>query len=80
MDYTVLLGDDIELRDHDWMPVVHATFAELQQRLHLPEGFGCVCLNDESFPGFPSFPVLGRCHWDAFGDRMFPPEFVNQVP
>lgn len=46
-DYTVLLGDDVELLDGEpgeWMEVAHNAFFELHHRAgsQLPFGFGCV--------------------------------------
>ena len=45
----------------------------------MPCGFGCVALDDEANPGFPSYPVVHRVHLEIFG-RFCPEEkgFVNQ--
>ena len=37
-----------------------------------------MCLSDETFPGFPTFPVVDRPHLEAFDGLLSPPEFVNQ--
>jgi len=44
----------------------------------VPDGFGVVALRDCTFPGFPTFPVLGRAHLQLFSGRMWPALFVNQ--
>ena len=44
----------------------------------LPFGFGCVALYDNTFPYFPSFPVVHKIHLDAFDGAIFPPIFFNQ--
>lgn len=46
-----------------------------------PFGFGCPWWNDSTFPGFPTFPVVGKAHFEIFGGLI--PEhrrkaFVNQ--
>lgn len=80
-DFVVLLGDDVTIQPN-WMLEVYAAFARLQMRICCaPFGFGCVCIPDDTFPGFPTFPVLHRVHFDAFGgSSLFPTEhFYNQV-
>lgn len=42
-----------------------------------PVGFGVVCFNDASSPGFPGFPVLHRTHRAIFPE-IIPAAFVNQ--
>ncbi|KAG7347361.1 glycosyl transferase family 2 protein [Nitzschia inconspicua] len=67
-DFLVLLGDDIRLLDAKWQMKVVQKFHEISKWTDLPFGVGCVALNDLSFPGFPTFPVLHRWHvtiWDA---------------
>jgi hypothetical protein len=43
--------------------------------------FGCPWFNDKGFPGFPTFPIIGRDHYHIFGG-LIPEEhkdiFVNQ--
>lgn len=36
-----------------------------------PHGFGCFCFEDVRDTGFPSFPVVGRQHLDAFCGHMW---------
>lgn len=71
--YFVLLGDDIILHTRFWMSRVDAEFRSIQG----PDMFGCVCIFDRCFPGFPTFPVLGARHLEIFPD-VFPSRFTNQ--
>ena len=78
-EFIVLLGDDVVVHTQNWMTEIITTFEALHQRLSsLPFGFGIVCMNDLSFPGFPTFPVVHRTHIDIMGE-MFPKDFINQV-
>ena len=52
-------------------------FKEIAAATGLPLGAACVALYDESFPGFPTFPVVSRWHVQAFGS-VLPGQFVNQ--
>ena len=77
-EYFCLLGDDVRISPCGarcrWMEVVRREFERRS-----PPGFGVVALPDASFPGFPTFPVLGRAHFDIFGsDGLVPDVFVNQ--
>jgi len=76
-DFLVLLGDDIDLLDRDWQMHVVNAFHNIAQETGLPFGAACVALNDVSFPGFPTFPVLHRWHLQKFGS-LLPKQFVNQ--
>lgn len=77
-DYFILLGDDVVIDAADWTDRVDDAFSTLHTKFpQLPFGFGCVALNDESAPGFPTFPVLHRLHIDIFG-QMLPNNFINQ--
>ncbi|CAB9513560.1 3-beta hydroxysteroid dehydrogenase/isomerase family [Seminavis robusta] len=76
-DFVILLGDDIVLKDECWQSKVFAKFHDIARRTKLPFGAACVALNDESFPGFPTFPVVHRWHIRAFGS-LLPRQFVNQ--
>ena len=73
----MLLGDDIVLDDKGWQAKVAARFHATAQEFNLPLGAAVVALNDVSFPGFPTFPVIHRWHMDHFG-RVLPRQFVNQ--
>ena len=73
-DFFVLFGDDIEIHG-DWQQEVLDSYC--QYAVHYPFGFGCVAIQDESFPVFPTFPVMNRTHLDIFWD-LFPPQFKNQ--
>lgn len=82
-DWVVFLGDDVELEDgarhHS---LIETAFKEVQSKFEdtVPLGFGCVWFDDRSFPNFPTFPVIGRVHFDIMGGRLFPASrhFVNQ--
>eukprot|EP00551_Chaetoceros_affinis_P012567 CAMPEP_0203682834 /NCGR_PEP_ID=MMETSP0090-20130426/47203_1 /ASSEMBLY_ACC=CAM_ASM_001088 /TAXON_ID=426623 /ORGANISM="Chaetoceros affinis, Strain CCMP159" /LENGTH=845 /DNA_ID=CAMNT_0050551951 /DNA_START=88 /DNA_END=2622 /DNA_ORIENTATION=+ len=76
-DYIVLLGDDIKLLDKDWQQRIVWRFKELSESLGLPLGAACVAMNDLSFPGFPTFPVVHRWHIEHFGN-ILPKQFANQ--
>ena len=43
----------------------------------MPPFFGAVITDDLSFPGFPTFPVIGKTHADIF-PGVIPAHFVNQ--
>ena len=77
-DYALLLGDDVVLLSPGWPNAVHQEFERIAQATGLPHGFACVAAHDESFPGFPTFPVISKVHVEAFGGRAFPATFVNQ--
>ncbi|KAJ3547570.1 hypothetical protein NM688_g5389 [Phlebia brevispora] len=77
-DYFALMGDDVILRDANWLSAIHGEFAELARREGVPTGFGCVAFTDTSFPGMPTFPVVHRTHLDIFHGQVVPDVFVNQ--
>jgi hypothetical protein len=76
-DFIVLLGDDIVILDKDWQESIVQKFHEIAQATSLPLGAACVAINDLSFPGFPTFPVVHRWHINRFGS-LLPKHFVNQ--
>jgi glycosyltransferase involved in cell wall biosynthesis len=78
-DFIILLGDDIEIDTPDWMLIIHNKFTTIQTKTGTVK-FGCVCFDDLNFPGFPTFPVLSRTHFEIFGaDGIFPQNvFKNQ--
>jgi LPS sulfotransferase NodH len=76
-DFIVLLGDDVLLLDDGWQSQVENKFQEISERQDLPFGAACVALNDLSFPGFPTFPVIHRWHIEKF-TTVLPRQFVNQ--
>jgi len=87
-DFFVLLGDDVCITTIG-EPLFMQTVVEHFQRRSLTmnqtleetdmkHDFGCVALNDVSFPGFPTFPIVGRTHLKIFNKKYFPDEFVNQ--
>jgi len=73
-EFFVLLGDDIEVTG-GWQQEVLNTFCEFSRTR--PFGFGCTAIKDESFPVFPTFPVMHRTHFDIFG-KLFHESFFNQ--
>ncbi|MEI6343602.1 MAG: glycosyltransferase [Verrucomicrobiota bacterium] len=77
-EYFVLLGDDILLKTPSWPSIIRNRFHAIQESTGLPFGFGCVAFRDETFPGFPTFPVLHRRHFDVFEGDVFPSDFINQ--
>lgn len=76
-DFVVLLGDDVRLLDPGWQERIGKRFHQVSQKQKLPFGAACVSLNDLSFPGFPTFPVIHRWHIDHFG-TLLTPQFANQ--
>jgi glycosyltransferase involved in cell wall biosynthesis len=76
-DFIVLLGDDIVLKDCNWQEMVADKFSKVAKLTGLPFGAACVALNDESFPGFPTFPVVHRWHMQQF-QSLLPKQFINQ--
>ena len=75
MEFFVLLGDDVSLQ-LGWFDTVSQNFQEIERSTGQP-GFGCVALDDVSFPGFPTFPIVGRSHVEIFGGWA-PSAFINQ--
>jgi len=76
-DFIVLLGDDIKVHDKGWQERVVQKFHEIADEEGMPFGAACVGLNDLSFPGFPTFPVIHRWHMEYFGS-LLPRQFANQ--
>ena len=76
-DLIVLLGDEIVLMYQGWQEQVEAWFQGVFCSTSQPNGFACVALNDASFPGFPTFPVIHREHLKCF-QMVLPQSFVNQ--
>jgi hypothetical protein len=78
-EYFALLGDDLQVSPkRTWMQNVEKTFHSIAKSLGVAPGFGCVALNDRSFKGFPTFPVVHRTHMNIFDGQIFPEVFVNQ--
>ena len=76
-DYIVLFGDDVRLLDYGWPQKIENCFRRTSTKTGLPLGAACVAMNDLSFPGFPTFPVVHRWHLNHFG-TLLPKQFVNQ--
>ena len=77
-DYSVLMGDDVMLEDEGWMRDAHTLFLTISEEQHTPIGFGIVAFTDLTFPGMPTFPIVGRTHMEAFGGEVVPSVFINQ--
>ena len=92
-DYFVLLGDDVRIEPkRSWIANIRRGFTQIHTRINarfrmlrldasaqtLPWGFGVMALADLTFPGFPTFPVVGRAHLDAFEGDLWPSLFINQ--
>ncbi|KAI0676709.1 NAD-dependent epimerase/dehydratase [Trametes maxima] len=77
-DYFILMGDDVELQDPDWMSAIHRAFSEFSTTEGVPQGIGCVAFTDTSFPGMPTFPAIHRTHMDIFSGEVVPDSFTNQ--
>lgn len=81
-DWVVLLGDDVEIKCPYHYRAFYRSFLDIHERLNVPFGFGCPYWNDTSFPGFPSFPCVGKFHHHMFRGRLIPKHrvknFINQ--
>lgn len=80
-DWVVLLGNDVEITCPFHHRAFYRSFLDISSRIDVPFGFGCPFWNDISFPGFPTFPCVGKIHYEIF--RGLIPEhrkdsFVNQ--
>lgn len=80
-DWVMLLGDDVEITCPFHHRAFYRSFLDISKRINVPFGFGCPFWNDTSFPGFPTFPCVGKIHYQIFGGLI--PEhrresFVNQ--
>jgi hypothetical protein len=76
-----LLGDDVEIHTSNWIGKIVKEFEDLHQELSLPpelSGFGCIAINDAQCPGFPTFPVVSRLHFELNGNKLFSDDFINQ--
>lgn len=67
-DCYLLAGDDLQFLTPGWDL---ALCEPLMQR-----GYGIEAFNDIAFPGFPTFPVLHRSHFDCF-KRLLPDGFAK---
>ncbi|CAJ1950826.1 unnamed protein product [Cylindrotheca closterium] len=80
-DWVVLLGDDIRIQCSYHYRAIYRSFLEISERLKVPFGFGSPWWNDTTFPGFPTFPCIGKAHYAIFRG-LIPPHrrgvFVNQ--
>ena len=61
-----------------WLGRIERRFEHLARTRGLPFGAACVAFHDESFPGFPTFPVVHRWHLQHFDHRILPKQFINQ--
>lgn len=77
-DFTCLLGDDVVLLGPEWQAAIEARFLDIAQQRNLPFGAACVSFLDESFKGFPTFPVVHKWHFKALGGTVLPSHFENQ--
>jgi glycosyltransferase involved in cell wall biosynthesis len=83
-DWVVLLGDDIKIDCRFHYRAIYRSFLDIAERLNLEvpfDFFGCPWWNDNSFPGFPTFPCVGKAHYKIFGGLIPEPHcsrFVNQ--
>eukprot|EP00980_Cylindrotheca_fusiformis_P010262 scaffold2277_cov137-Cylindrotheca_fusiformis.AAC.17 len=80
-DWVVLLGDDIKIDCPFHYRAFYRSFLDIAEQLDAPFGFGCPWWHDKTFPGFPTFPCVGKQHFEVFGGLI--PEhrksnFVNQ--
>lgn len=81
-DWVVLLGDDIDIRFGEFhYRAFYRAFLDIADRLGCDFGFACPWWDDVSFPGFPTFPAVGKAHFACFGG-LIPDHrkngFINQ--
>lgn len=80
-DWVMLLGDDVDVDCRYHYRAFYRSFLNIAKHLKAPFGFGSPFWNDKSFPGFPSFPCVGKAHFEIFGG-LIPAHrkanFVNQ--
>ncbi|KAL7581040.1 hypothetical protein ACA910_005845 [Epithemia clementina (nom. ined.)] len=80
-DWVVLLGDDVDINCQFHARAFYRAFLNISESRNLPLWFGCPWWDDESFPGFPTFPAVGRKHFEIFGS-LIPKHrsgsFINQ--
>jgi glycosyltransferase involved in cell wall biosynthesis len=69
-DWVVLLGDDVKVDSPFHYRATYRAFLDISKRLGCPLYFGCPWWNDTTFPGFPTFPVVGRAHYEIFGSLI----------
>ena len=77
-DFTCLLGDDVIIKDSGWQTAIEGQFRNIATKRRLPFGSACVAFVDESFRGFPTFPVVHKWHFKALGGTILPSQFDNQ--
>ena len=77
-DLFCLLGDDVRLLTPGWKSEIERSFRSIASKWHLPLGLACVCVQDVSFPVFPTFPIMHKAHLEVFCGALFPPAFINQ--
>lgn len=65
--WVMLLGDDVVIHCPFHYRAIYRAFLQLSEDLSCPFGFGCPWFNDITFPGFPTFPIVGRAHLNIFG-------------
>jgi glycosyltransferase involved in cell wall biosynthesis len=80
-DWVCLMGDDIDVQCPYHYRAIYRSFLDISKRLQVSFGFGNPWWNDKTFPGFASFPCVGKAHYAIFGGLI--PEhrrhcFVNQ--
>lgn len=81
--WVIFLGDDVRIHCAYHYRSIYRAFLDIKERLCLQEGvyFGCPWFNDEGFKGFPTFPIVGRAHYNIYPDFIPKPHqdlFVNQ--
>lgn len=77
-DFTCLLGDDVVMKSSHWQEKIENQFLKIAQDGRLPFGAACVAFIDESFRGFPSFPVIHKWHFETYNGSILPSSFTNQ--
>ena len=81
--WVIFLGDDVRIHCPYHYRSIYRAFLDIKESLSLQEGiyFGCPWFNDEGFKGFPTFPIVGRAHYNIYSGFIPKPHqdlFINQ--
>jgi glycosyltransferase involved in cell wall biosynthesis len=73
--WVVLFGDDVTVHCSFHYRAIYRCFLDQQEKFGC-SWFGCPWFNGETFPGFPTFPVIGAAHYTIF-DGLIPKHRIH---
>ena len=78
-DWVIFLGDDLQIEARSHYRALYRAYLDLKEEKGYPMFLGCLYANDQTFPRFPTFPVIGRVHQSVF-NQLIPHHrsFINQ--